>query len=523
MLPEIPLTAEATALKKHILAIPRTDGALDLDTPPELSSEQMEDLYYAAREGANWVIPELKKLVARHPEFPTLLNYLMTAYQQRNQPRQAKQVLKDLAKLHPDYIFTRIALALDALDSAKPDAVVQALGPQLDVAKLYPSRELFHSSELRSYYVCVAIHHARSGETALACGVLAAIEEIDPGNEGCRVIEREILISNARSLSERMRVDDLKRIEVKILPLSRKITVAGQPTFHHEEIHSLYDHSLALPTSLIREILALPRATLVADLTHVLEDSLSRTPNFMSYNIEDSEACAPVHAIHFLAELDATESLEAVFRFLSVHPDALEFWFGNLNLSGQFARIIRGGLPRVTAWLISPGISSAGKTSLTDAMAHLAQVAPELREEIVGHFGKILAFLIASPRGDNVLDSRFITMLVCNCVDLRATSLLPLITQAWEKGYIEEFMAGDLESLSNDLATPQPTAPKAHSIIQQYQTYQQRASSPTGSGFLGSAENDDFAADDGPTSVAVGRNDPCPCGSGKKYKKCCMG
>ena len=23
------------------------------------------------------------------------------------------------------------------------------------------------------------------------------------------------------------------------------------------------------------------------------------------------------------------------------------------------------------------------------------------------------------------------------------------------------------------------------------------------------------------TSTKVGRNDPCPCGSGKKYKKCC--
>jgi len=23
------------------------------------------------------------------------------------------------------------------------------------------------------------------------------------------------------------------------------------------------------------------------------------------------------------------------------------------------------------------------------------------------------------------------------------------------------------------------------------------------------------------TAQAVGRNDPCPCGSGKKYKKCC--
>ncbi|HIZ71748.1 MAG TPA: SEC-C domain-containing protein [Candidatus Atopostipes pullistercoris] len=23
-------------------------------------------------------------------------------------------------------------------------------------------------------------------------------------------------------------------------------------------------------------------------------------------------------------------------------------------------------------------------------------------------------------------------------------------------------------------------------------------------------------------SKKIGRNDPCPCGSGKKYKKCCM-
>ena len=25
------------------------------------------------------------------------------------------------------------------------------------------------------------------------------------------------------------------------------------------------------------------------------------------------------------------------------------------------------------------------------------------------------------------------------------------------------------------------------------------------------------------TAVKVGRNDPCPCGSGKKYKQCCLG
>ena len=25
------------------------------------------------------------------------------------------------------------------------------------------------------------------------------------------------------------------------------------------------------------------------------------------------------------------------------------------------------------------------------------------------------------------------------------------------------------------------------------------------------------------TEPVIGRNDPCPCGSGKKYKKCCLG
>ena len=30
-------------------------------------------------------------------------------------------------------------------------------------------------------------------------------------------------------------------------------------------------------------------------------------------------------------------------------------------------------------------------------------------------------------------------------------------------------------------------------------------------------------ADEGTVPVAAGRNDPCPCGSGLKYKKCCLG
>ena len=39
-------------------------------------------------------------------------------------------------------------------------------------------------------------------------------------------------------------------------------------------------------------------------------------------------------------------------------------------------------------------------------------------------------------------------------------------------------------------------------------------------------DNSSLYAQDGdvftPKKAKVGRNDPCPCGSGKKYKKCCL-
>jgi preprotein translocase subunit SecA len=41
---------------------------------------------------------------------------------------------------------------------------------------------------------------------------------------------------------------------------------------------------------------------------------------------------------------------------------------------------------------------------------------------------------------------------------------------------------------------------------------------PTSEGFL---DGKSKASNKPATSKKVGRNDPCPCGSGKKYKKCC--
>ena len=47
-----------------------------------------------------------------------------------------------------------------------------------------------------------------------------------------------------------------------------------------------------------------------------------------------------------------------------------------------------------------------------------------------------------------------------------------------------------------------------------------------GMDFISDPDDRDSFSRDAPTTIRntepkVGRNDPCPCGSGKKYKKCC--
>ena len=58
----------------------------------------------------------------------------------------------------------------------------------------------------------------------------------------------------------------------------------------------------------------------------------------------------------------------------------------------------------------------------------------------------------------------------------------------------------------------------APSLMQRQGVQLSGATKEAGAGSLGMVRKKEFAAD--ATGHKVGRNDPCPCGSGKKYKKC---
>jgi len=111
-------------------------------------------------------------------------------------------------------------------------------------------------------------------------------------------------------------------------------------------------------------------------------------------------------------------------------------------------------------------------------------------------------------------------------IDAKAVEAETDIEHAFASGQVDELIAGDFEDVQIELglklARERPLKPK-----QWMETGRQfRAAfgipEPIGAGM---APSDPLPAPPIPQPVRaapkVGRNEPCPCGSGKKSKKCC--
>lgn len=141
---------------------------------------------------------------------------------------------------------------------------------------------------------------------------------------------------------------------------------------------------------------------------------------------------------------------------------------------------------------------------LLSALSPLAEQHPEYREQC-------LDILLARFKHyeDN---SKEFNAFLCNLLlELKAVEHIEFIRQAYQADVVDWAFCGDIEEVEIELglrterSTPRPNfmqhhLDERHIIDNQF-----------------NAINGTFVR----TEPKIGRNDPCPCGSGKKYKKCC--
>jgi hypothetical protein len=229
--------------------------------------------------------------------------------------------------------------------------------------------------------------------------------------------------------------------------------------------------------------------------------------------------------------LDAKESLPVIWNLIKQGDNLCEFWFSghtSETLWEAFYILGKDNLDLLTQFAVEPIIYDYSKSPVHQAICNIALHDPARREEVLNCYRFILETFIERTNNGEEPPYQFMSSCIVDLTYLNAKELLPVIRELYEKDMVDEFAVGDYEGVAVDINQGiKSYKMKRHKdfharwkhIVDTWYGYQPKEPTEPKTNLLPKPVS----------SIAkpkldkkVGRNDPCVCGSGKKFKKCCI-
>ncbi len=510
--------------------------------------EEMEELFYELPLATPSVIRRIRRLTRKYPAVQPLRNHLIVACVNAGRTREARALIAQTFADSPDYLFAKANYAALLIDNETGiDRIPRILGETLNLRDLEQERQVFHVSEIKAFYKVVALYYIRKNRVDLAREILNYLQGIVDDDSELDALASEVMTAGFKALSQRRQEEEVRAIRVVSPGPELRVATELRP-FTHPEVEALLRGDTPATRDSLPGILTLERSSLIADLETLLDVAIRNRPLLSENEVEDDDEDDPYEddpyeddpyqegpgyaltALNLLGALRASEALPAVLRFLDQPADVLWYWCAyevEEEAWEPVFHIVGSRLEDCLKWMLSPGVSPSGRAVVAASVAQIALHHPGRRAEVEDWFHRIFAFLRDVPVSANILDSQLLTELIRAAVSVRAVSTLPLVATLYEKGYVFESFVGNFAGVASEMGKPpepldvRPLCgfPHAHQDFRD------------GFDFGPDPEEADQGIDwldhrrpapalfDGP--MKVGRNDPCPCGSGKKHKKCC--
>ena len=459
-------------------------------------------------------IPKFEQLALEYPKAPYIKNHLAAFYERSGNKKKALELSEEILEEYPNYIWSKVMKGRNLIADNKYDEVRKLFGNDFDLHKVFPERGVFQLGELCISFELAIYYYMGIEDGKNAAKFAEMLEEISPNPDD----NLKQLMSAAKIAENLKKFGEMNAKKIKpnlniAMPDSENET---PPVFNHKEVEVFYNCNFLVPESVQNEILALPRETLIKDLETMLSDAVNRYNYFSEMAYEDNTHSFPIHALYFLRELKATESVPAMLSHFRNNSEFLDYWYGDLlfeTLWQCFFAVGVGHIEEMKQFMLLNDVEYEAKTPVARALSQMAIHYPELRDDVSNAFSETLNYYANAKIEDNIIDSDFIASVIGFAIDAKLTELQPVIKTLYEKGYVSLIFQGDydkvLEHFENDEIEKEDIA---GSLTELY-------------GWLEpSSEIDDYKTYDEPKKIETktGRNDPCPCGSGKKYKKCCL-
>jgi len=269
-----------------------------------------------------------------------------------------------------------------------------------------------------------------------------------------------------------------------------------------ELIRELVNSELVVDPGLAREISQRPDA--VPHLVRIIEDDTS----FMEGSPGDG--WAPIHASFLLGAIKTPAARDAVFWLLRERDEEMRDW-----ITEDFPTILANfGLDAVEDLKKCISDRTLGLYQRSTAIGALSTIAhkhPEIWDSTVRFFRQLL---------QEEDDPELLGFLICDLSEFKDPDALEDIKSAFDKGLVDDFII-TMEDVSVTYSSPGESLD-----YQRYSADPLEHFNPQKFERLWKISYENQRIPDRLKRMLkpekIGRNDPCPCGSGKKYKKCCM-
>jgi hypothetical protein len=234
---------------------------------------------------------------------------------------------------------------------------------------------------------------------------------------------------------------------------------------------------------------------------------------------------AHLYAMFLLAQFRETRAYPLVVRFALLPSYLLESLgdtFITENLGPVLASVCGGELEGIKSVIENEDADQWARGAAVSSLGTLVAAGQKSREEIVSYFACLFRGKLVRE-WSHVWDS-----LVADSADLYPAELIDDIEQAYEEGLVDPGFVG-LKEIKRDLAegkdrvlarlVDNPHRRLVDDTVEEmawWHCFQDDAPESRPMSLLPAALSPTKR-----TQPKTGRNEPCPCGSGKKYKKCC--
>jgi hypothetical protein len=251
------------------------------------------------------------------------------------------------------------------------------------------------------------------------------------------------------------------------------------------------------------------RAVLVEPLLRAIDSGLA---NPSGASLE--EATLFCYALYLLAKWREPRAYPYVLRWLSL-PGEAPFEIAGDVVTQDGGRILAavfdGDLEPIKRLIVDRSANEYGRGSGVTALALLAAWAEVPHESVVA------SFLWLARSGLERKTSEAWNSLAAESADIEALPVFPELRRAYDDGLIDpQFMhPSELDEVE--------AAPRGRMLEETRERHPPIDDVVEATAGWGGFDDDPYAGAPEPYRAApkVGRNEPCPCGSGRKYKKCC--